>query len=129
MTKKIEDLTRHEIRYLCFRLQTEADGGNPATKESEGILSLVDRIKDHFEDQDDFGGWRNFAKTWDVDHKSYLVAVKRVSSIHSEWNHVLKKQTHDLPTAPKKLLTNELAQKVQEKKNALAKKRRSDDEV
>ncbi len=129
MTNKIEDLTRHQVRYLCFRLQTEADGGNPAAKESEGIMGLVNQIKDHFEDQDDFGGWRNFAKTWDVDRKSFLVAVKRISSIHSEWNHVLKKQTHDLPAAPKKLLTNELAETVQKKKQSLRRSKQDNDDI
>ena len=133
MAKKIEDLTRREVRYLCFRLQTEAEGGNQATQENEGLMSFVNLIKEHLGDQDDFGGWPKFAKTWDVDQKSPLVTVKRSNSIHSEWNKVLKSLAKDLPGSepePKKFLTNELAEKVQKKKATLAqRKRRDDDEV
>ncbi len=94
---KFEDLTRRNIRYICFRLQTEATGGAKAKKEKEGIMAFVDKIKEHMEDQEDFGGWDKFAKTWDVDEKSPLVAVKRNSSIQTEWNKILKEETKELP--------------------------------
>lgn len=97
---KMKDLTRRQIRYLCFRLQTEADGGAPADPAEGGVMSLIEEVKDHMESQDDFGGWNMFAKTWDVDENSPLVVVKRTSSIYSEWNKVLKKESKDLPPAP-----------------------------
>lgn len=126
---KIEDLTRRQIRYLCFRLQTEIDGGNKATQETEGTMSFVGLIKEHMEDQDEFGGWKNFAKTWDVDHKSPLVTVKRSNSIHSEWNRVLRKLAQELPPQePKKFLSHELSEKIQLKK-ATIKRKREDEEV
>lgn len=125
---KIEDLTRRQIRYLCFRLQTETEGGNKAKEEETGLMNFVNKIREHMEDQDDFGGWRNFAKTWDVDQKSPLVTVKRSNSIHSEWNRVLKKLAKDIPTPePKKFLTNQISEKVQKKKLAL-KRRPTKDE-
>jgi len=97
---KMKDLTRRQIRYVCFRLQTEVEGGNAATQESTGTMSFVDKIKKHMESQDDFGEWKMFAKTWDVDEKSPLVVVKRVSSIYTDWNNVLKKEAKDIPIAP-----------------------------
>ncbi len=100
---KIEDLTRRQIRYVCFRLQTEAEGGNAAKKENTGPMSLVEDIKKHMEEQEDFSDWSKFAKTWDVDEKSHLVVVNRRSSIYSDWNKILKEETIEIP---KELATN-----------------------
>lgn len=94
---KFDDLTRRNIRYIAFRLQTETAGGAKAKKEKEGIMQFVEKIKSHMEEQEDFGGWDKFAKTWDVDEKSPMVAVKRNSSIHTEWNKVLKAEAKELP--------------------------------
>ena len=102
---KIEDLTKRQVRYLCFRLQTEIEGGNKASKEAAGLMSFIDKIKEHMEEQDDFGGWSKFAKTWDVDEKSPLVVVKRTSSIYTDWNKILKGEAKELPvTQPKKVV-------------------------
>jgi hypothetical protein len=90
----MEELTRRQVRYICFRLLQEADGGNKA----KGI-KFLDEVKDHLEDEENFGGWDKFGKTWDVDEKAPLVAVLRKTSIASEWTKVLKKEAHDLPVA------------------------------
>jgi hypothetical protein len=97
---KLSDLNRRQIRYICFRLQTEATGGHPATKEKTGLMSLVEDVKKNYEEQAEFGGWANFAKTWDVDNKAVLVAVLRTSSIYTDWNKVLKEETKELPPEP-----------------------------
>lgn len=122
---KLTNLTRRQIRYVLFRLMTEADGGAKANKEKEGNMKLVDEIRDHFETQDDFGGWSKFAKTWDVDEKAPLVAVLRTSSINSDWNNSIKGTTAELPVSKKKkkLLTNKLAQVVQRTKRTIKRKR------
>ncbi len=112
---KLENLTRRQIRYICFRLMTQSEGGAKASKEKEGVMSFVDEIKEHMEDQEDFGGWDKFSKTWDVDEKSPLVAVKRISSVQTEWNKILKAETKELPQEKK--LLNKLAAKVQAKKS------------
>lgn len=111
----MDKLTKRQIRYLCFRLQTEVEGGNKATNEETGPMSFIDKIKEHMEEQEDFGGWNMFAKTWDVDEKSPLVVVKRTSSIYSDWNKILKEEAKELPKE-KKFLTNRLSEKVQESK-------------
>lgn len=98
---KITDLTRRQIRYICFRLQTQAEEGGPVASDNEsGPMSLAGEIKKHMESQDDFGEWKMFAKTWDVDEKSPLVVVKRTSSIYTNWNNILKKGAKDLPVPP-----------------------------
>lgn len=96
----IKNLTRRQIRYICFRLQTEAEGGNAADREHAGVMSFVAKVKNHMESQDDFGGWKMFAKTWDVDERSPLVVIKRNSSIYTDWNKILKKEARDFPTSP-----------------------------
>jgi len=105
----MDNLTRRNIRYICFRIQTEAEGGNKATVEETGVMSHVEEVKKHMEEQEEFGGWNKFAKTWDIDEKAKLVAVNRTSSIQSEWNKVLKKQAKNLPVAPKKEVSQTLA--------------------
>jgi hypothetical protein len=114
---ELENLTKRQIRYICFRLQTEALGGAKAKTEKEGPMSLTDEVKSHFEDQEDFGGWERFAKTWDVDEASPLVAVRRTSSIYTNWNRALKKETQELPTKAlkKSFLANKLRKIVQRK--------------
>ncbi|OGE28863.1 hypothetical protein A2867_02870 [Candidatus Daviesbacteria bacterium RIFCSPHIGHO2_01_FULL_40_11] len=113
----MDKLTRRNIRYICFRIQTEALGGAKADKEKEGIMQYVDEVKEHMESQDDFGGWDKFAKTWDVDDKTQLVAVTRKSSIQTDWNIILKKEAKELPVEKeKKFLTNKLSEKVQKAK-------------
>ena len=85
-------LTRKQIRYICFRIQTEKNGG-----EKVGELKFADEVKEHIESQDCFGGWEKFAQTWDVDEKAPLVVVIRTISIQSEWNKIVEKEARELP--------------------------------
>jgi hypothetical protein len=98
----MDKLTRRNIRYICFRLQTEAEGGPKAKPDQGGIMSNVLMVKKRLEAQEEFGGWKKFAKTWDVGEKETLVAVSRFSSIQNDWNKVLKKEAKDLPLAKEK---------------------------
>lgn len=98
----MDKLTRRNIRYICFRLQTEADGGPKAEIEETGIMSYVDEVKNLMEGQPEFEGWKKFGKTWDVDEKNPLVAVNRLSSIQNDWNKVLKKEAKELPVTKTK---------------------------
>jgi hypothetical protein len=93
----MDKLTRRNIRYICFRIQTESKGGENA--EGEGILSHADEVKNHMESQSHFGGWDNFGVTWDVDEKAFHVVVLLKKSIESEWNEVVIKEAKDLPVA------------------------------
>lgn len=95
-TKSMRDLTKRNIRYICFRLKDIADGGAPMT--SGGLMEYSDEVKSHMESQSDFGGWNNFGKTWDVDKKAFLVVVLRTSSIQSEWDKIVADEAQDLPT-------------------------------
>ena len=97
----MDELTRRQIRYICFRLQIEAEGGNKAKKDN-GPLKFIDEIKEHMETQADFGGWEKFGKTWDVDEKAPLVVVIRTSSIQTEWDKVVEAEAKELPVEPKK---------------------------
>lgn len=108
----MDKLTRRQIRYICFRTQTEEAGGAKV-----GKLEFASDVKKHMESQDEFDEWKNFAKTWDVGDKAPLVVVLRTSSIQTDWNKVLKEEAKELPKE-KKFLTNKLSEKVQERKQA-----------
>jgi hypothetical protein len=91
----MDNLTRRQVRYICFRLQNEAKGGGKALPEA-GIMENVEQIKKHFETQEDFGGWEMFGKTWDVDDRAYFVAISRKKSLESEWNETLIEESQEL---------------------------------
>lgn len=93
----MNNLTRRNIRYICFRLQTEAEGESKAEVEETGLMSYVEKVKKLMEGQPEFEGWKKFGKTWDVDEKNPLVAVNRNTSIQNEWNKVLKEEAKELP--------------------------------
>lgn len=94
----MDQLTRRNIRYICFRIQAEVSGGVTAPIEPTGIMQHVEEVKAHLEEQDGFGGWNRFGVTWDVDEKYPLVVVGRKSSIQTEWKKTLEKNAKDLPT-------------------------------
>lgn len=92
----MNSLTRSKIRYICFRLQSEKVRG--VILDKEGVLTYALDIKEHMEEQDYFGGWEKFGKTWDVDEKAPLVVVPLKKSLESEWNATLKKNAKLLPS-------------------------------
>lgn len=94
----MDTLTRRQVRYICFRLKTAATGGESAS--GDGFLEHADEIKDHFESQDDFDGWKQFGVTWDVGEKAHLVAVILKQSHASTWNRILKKEAKPFPSLP-----------------------------
>jgi hypothetical protein len=85
-----KSLPRRQIRYYCFRLRTEVEGGAKAEPLPEGF-------KEHFEKQEVFYGWRAFGASWDVSKVDPLKAVSRQFTIHEEWNATLRRVT---PVAP-----------------------------
>jgi hypothetical protein len=95
----MDKLTRRNIRYICFRIQTEVSGGEKVKE--EGILTHADEVKMHMESQSHFGGWDNFGVTWDVDEKAFLVVVLLKKSIESEWNEVVVKNAKEFPVKKK----------------------------
>jgi len=96
----MNNLTRRNIRYICFRLQTEASGGDASI--GNGIMTHAKEIKKHMESQSNFGGWKNFGITWDVDNKAFLVVVLLTKSIESEWNIVVESEAKELPKTKEK---------------------------
>ena len=107
----MDNLTRRNVRYICFRLKTEAEGGEAVDR--EGILAFTDEVREHMEEQTGFGGWSKFGVTWDVDEQSYFVVVPLKKSIESAWNTVLKRNAIDLPA------TEEAAKPVKKRKSRL----------
>lgn len=93
----MKNLTRRQIRYICFRLRSAANGGPQIEQEETGVMSYVDQVKEHMESQKDFGGWNKFGKTWDVDEKAHFVVVLRLKSIDSEWDTVIEENAIDFP--------------------------------
>jgi muconolactone delta-isomerase len=72
---------RKQVRYMLYRIQTEALGG-PAADDT-------DNIKEKFESLPMFGGWRFFGITWDVAHDDPFRVVSRDHSVQDEWEAVV----------------------------------------
>jgi hypothetical protein len=84
---------RKVVRYWCYRMKTEADGGALATGAPTGL-------RKHFEASEWFkplGGWASFATKWDVDHPDVLTIVPRRKSVWQEWD---EKLVRDVPILP-----------------------------
>lgn len=83
----LEGLTRRQIRYDCYRLRTEAQGGEEA--------GIAQEFRAFFESQYWFMGWENFASTWDLSEDG-REAVPRKFSEEAEWNSRLAEIAVDL---------------------------------
>ncbi|MEX2010501.1 MAG: hypothetical protein WD874_01710 [Parcubacteria group bacterium] len=119
----MDKLTRRNIRYICFRLKSEAQGGVKAV--GDGIMEHVEEVKEHMSEQADFGGWDKFGVTWDVDEKAYLVVVTLRRSHESAWNKVIARKAKDLPSAITDELPKEEPKKEEPKKKSWQTKFRS----
>ena len=86
---------RKVLRYWCFRLQTEATEGTPATGIPEGL-------KSHYEQQEWFDEWENFGVTWDVEEGDLFLTRPRYVSVHEEWDAVLQQQLQEDKMAARK---------------------------
>ena len=75
---KLKDLTKRQIRYLCFRLRTEAQGGVKADNIPKGF-------KENFEKQECFTSWDKFGDNWDINISNPTQAISRNATIHQEW--------------------------------------------
>lgn len=87
----IREEKRRIIRYWCFRFQTEEAGDASADDAPTGL-------KKHFEKQDLFSNWKNFAIKWDVDKLAPYEVVRRTKSIWREWDDALVKDVPILPS-------------------------------
>lgn len=79
--RNIRGLRKH-IRYQLYRLKSEAEG-RACNVSDEGF-------KEKFECQSGFGGWKNFAMTWDVKLDEPEVVIARKLSETEEWENVIK---------------------------------------
>jgi len=85
-----DKMLRHDIRYACFRIQKEKEDGTKAEEKHHKIGNQVEKI-------DGFGGWNNFAITWDISTPNPIAIVSRKWSIYEEWNQTLMRITVPLP--------------------------------
>jgi len=84
-------LTRHEIRYWCFRFNTATKPeGSPATGSPTGL-------RKDFENNPHFGGWEGFGVTWDVDKEDPYRIVPLRHSLDTQWNTEMSSSARDLP--------------------------------
>lgn len=73
---------RKEIRYRLYRIQKEFLGG-PAAEDSTGL-------KQQFESNPGFMGWRWFGVTWDVAMDDPMRIVRRDISVAEEWEQIIR---------------------------------------
>lgn len=87
----LNDLSRHDIRYWCFRFHTESTGTVSAEGSPEGL-------REHFENLMWFPGWNKFGVSWDVHAKNPLDIVPLKRSLEAAWNAEALALTRELPT-------------------------------
>lgn len=84
-------LTRHDVRYWCFRFRTAAEpGGNSAGGAPPGL-------RKQFEKDPHFGGWENFGMTWDVATEDPYRIVPLRFTLEQTWNTEAYASARDLP--------------------------------
>ena len=83
-------MNRRQIRYLCARCKSEAEGFAEKPELVEGFLET-------FESQPNFRGWMGFGVSWDVDVNDPWRIVLRDKSIEDEWHEVLEQVVPELP--------------------------------
>jgi hypothetical protein len=82
---------RRQLRYWFYRIKTELDGGVPA-EEPRGL-------RQEFESKVGFGGWTEFAKSWDVSEGAPWEIVRRKYSEEELWNWTLLAESRELRKA------------------------------
>lgn len=89
--KDVRSFRRRDIRYRLYRIRS----GDPVAD---------DGLKSHFESQDDFDGWHNFAVTWDVGEEAewpdgHFVVVRLRQSLQEKWQRTLLGLAEEPPSA------------------------------
>ena len=82
-------MRRRQIRYHMYRIKNEAMGG-VAAEAPEGL-------KEYYEGQPGFEGWKSFAVGWDVGEGDPLKVRPRQFSVEEEWNATLRRVVPVLP--------------------------------
>lgn len=112
-------ITRKQLRYWCYRLKTESDGGADSDAPQE--------ISDFLESKEIWpltGGWSNFSVTWDINDplgekpEAYNQAqmskrveqnienfdiVARTKPIEDMWNSHLQSVAKEMPKTKKEI--------------------------
>lgn len=96
-----------KARYFCFRMQDAlANGISP---EEAGIpqdfIDYVERLKGF----EVFGGWKGFAKRWDLRGSNPFTILLRLRSVWEEWDQVMERVAIPLNATPEEI---EARQKV-----------------
>jgi len=73
---------RKKIRYKLYRVRTEVLG--------KGASGQKNAFRKKFEEQPFFGGWRNFAITWDVAFDDPFRIVHKEHSELEEWEEIVR---------------------------------------
>lgn len=86
----VRKFSRRELRYRLFRIQNDI----PVDPE--------DGLQEYFESQEEFDGWHNFTKTWDVKKedkwpKGHWEAQPLRKSAEASWNAKLLTLAEDFP--------------------------------
>ena len=85
----MDNLTKRQIRYWCFRFRTEAEGGVSADGAPIGL-------KEHFEELEWFSEWKDFSLTWDVKEDSPLEMIRLKENAEDEWQKVVEANAKEL---------------------------------
>lgn len=94
---------RKALRYACFRLKTEADGGAKAPKGAKKKTSKISNDPWFTK----MGGWKSFSETWDLTEKPPHTLIPLEVSIQEKWRLECEENAEFLPEVPETPVTED----------------------
>lgn len=80
--------TAKRARYYCFAIQYSEERGVPLPADlPEGFKEYVEGL----EGFETFGGWKGFAKRWDLKGTNPFKILIRMRSVWEEWDQVMQR--------------------------------------
>lgn len=79
-------------RYWCYRIQNEVTGGAEANP-PRGFKEFIEGLEN-------FGGWKQFAITWDLAGHNPFMVVHRLTSVWQDWEHVMDRVAIPIDATP-----------------------------
>lgn len=103
----LKHLQTKKARYFCFRMQGALEKG--ISPEEAGIpQDWIDYVES-LEGFKVFGGWKGFAKRWDLKGSNPFTILLRLRSVWEEWDQVMERVAIPLNATPEEI---EARQKV-----------------
>lgn len=91
-----ERTLKRKMRYWCFKHRHAVVGDKAMPKAPDGLREFVEGLPG-------FAGWKNFAKSWDINGSNPFMIVLRLQSVWSEWDNVMNRVAIPIDSPPEQI--------------------------